>query len=312
MTPSAQERLDRRIELGTWPSPVIDAGALRDGLFIKNDGQCHPVYSGNKVRKLEYLLAESGPRIVTFGAAGSHHVLATAVHGQAHGHEVTAVLFARPWSPHAQEVLQAATGCADLRFFNDRAEAEREFERLGHDRTSIPAGGSTATGTLGYVRAAIELAAQVEAGLLPSPRRLFVPVGTAGTLAGLAVGVALAGLETTIVGIRVVPHEWLPPDDVTDLCRKTAQLVDADIGNWVLDDGWLGDGYGETTAAAEAAVTAAAGIGLNLETCYTGKALAAALAAGEMTDLYWQTHNQASLQPLVQEAPPLDPASWGW
>ena len=80
-----------RISIGSWPSPVFDGGDLASGLWVKDDGSCHPVYGGNKVRKLEFLLHGAGQKVVTFGAVGSHHVLATAVHGSALGKEVHAV-----------------------------------------------------------------------------------------------------------------------------------------------------------------------------------------------------------------------------
>ncbi|MBG79634.1 MAG: 1-aminocyclopropane-1-carboxylate deaminase [Phycisphaerae bacterium] len=301
-----------RLELGQWPSPIMDASAVRDGLWIKNDGVCHPVYAGNKVRKLEFILPQSEQKIVTFGAAGSHHVLATAVHGQAHGYDVAAVLFPRPWSVHSQDVLHAATGLADLRFDEDRDRAARLYDELSRSRTPVPAGGSTPHGALGYVEAALELSRQIEAGLLPAPRRIYVPVGTAGTLAGLAVGLSIAGLASVVVGVRVVPEEWLTLKEVDALCRATADLLGAEVGEWSLDDGQLGDGYGYSTKAATESMERCSSLGLKLEDCYTAKALAAAIAAGGGPDLYWQTGNQASLAPLIAKAPPWQPSAWKW
>ena len=51
----------RRVELGSWPSPVRDLSALKKNLWLKDDGPCHPLYGGNKVRKLE-LLATKHPK----------------------------------------------------------------------------------------------------------------------------------------------------------------------------------------------------------------------------------------------------------
>ena len=306
------DQIASRLELGQWPSPIMDASSIRDGLWIKNDGVCHSVYAGNKVRKLEFILPRCDQRIVTFGAAGSHHVLATAVHGQAHGYDVSAVLFPRPWSVHSQEVLHAATGLADLRFDQDRNRAVQLFEQLAEDRTAVPAGGSTPHGALGYVEAALELSRQVQSGLMPAPRRIFVPVGTAGTLAGLAVGLWIAGLQTVVVGVRVVPEEWLTEDEVKSLCEATAQLLGADVGAWSLDETQLGDGYGYSTDAAVECIERSRGLGLNLEDCYTAKALAAAIGAKGGPDLYWQTGNQSSLAPLMAKAPPWQPSRWKW
>ena len=65
------EQIASRLELGQWPSPIMEASSLRDGLWIKNDGACHAVYGGNKVRKLEFILPRSDQRIVTFNTSSS-------------------------------------------------------------------------------------------------------------------------------------------------------------------------------------------------------------------------------------------------
>ena len=68
--------------------------------------------------------------------------------------------------------------------------------RLTRAAQYIPLGGSTPLGTLGHVNAALELADQVERGELPLPGRVVVPLGSGGTAAGLALGFAIAGLDT--------------------------------------------------------------------------------------------------------------------
>ena len=77
----------------------------------------------------------------------------------------------------------------------------------------IPLGGSTALGTLGHVNAALELADQVEAGELPLPGRVVVPLGSGGTAAGLALGFAMAGLDTRCSG-RASVHGSAQTDGV--------------------------------------------------------------------------------------------------
>ena len=303
--------LEHHVALGGWPSPVEFVPELRNELWVKNDGLCHPVYGGNKVRKLEYLLADAGERIVTFGAMGSHHALATAVHGTAHGHQVVVVNHPRHHTPHAESVLRATLKLAEVHRFSSHEEALIALHELGEGSTVIPAGGSTPVGALGFVRAGLELGDQVAAGLLPAPRRIFVAAGSAGTLAGLAVGVKMAGLDTRVVGVRVVPHEWMSREFIQSLCDQTAELLGVSSGPWSLEDQWLGDGYAATTPEADDALASALPCGLDLETCYTAKALAAALAAdGEGPDLYWQTHNQSPLDGLLDSAPTIDPSEW--
>ena len=79
------------IQLGSWPTPVTRMPGLEQGcaIYIKNDGSCAPLYGGNKVRKLEFLLAEAIRRgcreVLTFGVAGSNHALATALYAEQQG-----------------------------------------------------------------------------------------------------------------------------------------------------------------------------------------------------------------------------------
>lgn len=284
--------LDAFVPLGRFPTPV-HATSLRPGLWWKDDGACSALYGGNKVRKLEYLLWRARPRLVTFGVVGSHHVLATALHGRELGHEVEAVVLGRPWSAHAEEVHRATLPVARLWFEPDFERAKARFAELSAGATSIPAGGSDRTGALGWVRAGFELAGQVRAGELPEPARIFVPYGTAATAAGLQEGLRRAGLRSRVIGVRVVP------------VSVTADHRAGELGDPVeIDDQQLGEGYGVATDAALAAARLVPG----LETTYTAKALAAALAAEGGPDLFWNTVSTVPLPP----AAPFDPAAWGW
>lgn len=306
--------LDRRLEICTLPSPVRSAEAMRSNLWIKDEGAVHPEYGGNKVRKLEFLLHGAGERVVTMGAAGSHHVLATAVHASRLGHRVEAMAFPRPSTPHARDVLRAATARATLHVADDYEASMARFEALCEGATWFPAGGSSALGTLGWVRAGLELAEQVARGDLPAPRRVFCPLGTAGTVIGAAIGMRLGGLRSRIVAVRVVPAEWLTIEKVMSLGDEVLAMLgmpgfsssDLDIA---FDDDRLGGGYGVPTPEGRDAVDRGVAAGLDLEPTYTGKTLAAVLhaAANEGPDLYWQTHSTVPLGPLLAEAPPLAP-----
>ncbi len=304
--------LEKFVAIGSGPSPVRDLSALRQDLWMKDDGSIHPAYGGNKVRKLEHLLAGSEKEIVTFGAMGSHHALATAVHATSLGHRVSVVTHPRAYSPHAEQVLLATMSMASMHPCDSHISAHELLGNLGENRTVIPAGGSSPIGALGFVRAAIELGEQVRRGELPAPRRIYVAAGTAGTLAGLAVGLPMAGLDATVVGVRVVPEAWLTLTDVELLCSQTADLLGVTVGPWQLDDRWLGAGYSLETASGLGAVQKAAELKLTLETCYTGKAMAAAMHADGGPDLFWQTHNQIPIGPLVPLAATLDDAIWHW
>ena len=87
---------------------------------MKHDDQTSVLYGGNKVRKLEYLIvaarAREARRIVTFGAAGSHHVLATTVHASSAGFRTAAVLTPQPRTDHAVRNLRAGLALGSKRF----------------------------------------------------------------------------------------------------------------------------------------------------------------------------------------------------
>lgn len=267
-----------RVRLGLWPTPVRSLEALSPGLWCKDEGACSPVYGGNKVRKLEFLLACPEERLVTVGAHGSHHVLATALFATRLGKTLTALILPRPPSVHADRVQAASDRIADCIRLPDPAGVGALVEAaVGRGARYIPAGGSNAVGARGWELAGRELAEQVRAGELPAPRRIFIPLGTAATAAGLATGLRLAGLDAEVVGVRVVPTFVTSADRVHELG-----------GPVTVDDRWLGEGYGHPTPEAEAAVRRAATLGLALETTYSAKALAAALAdAGPR--LWWNT-----------------------
>jgi D-cysteine desulfhydrase len=168
----------------------------------------------------------------------------------------------------------------------------------------VPAGGSNPTGALGYVDVALEIAEQVEAGTLPEPATVAVPVGSGGTAAGLALGLRLAGLRSRVLGVVVNDLLRLDPGVVARLAGRTgAVLTHAGLGGVPAIDAadldlprdWLGGGYGVPTAAGVAEVARASEVGLSVEPVYSGKALAAIRAlddAGELPGpvLWLSTH----------------------
>jgi D-cysteine desulfhydrase len=141
---------------------------------------------------------------------------------------------------------------------------------------------------LGYVEAALEIAAQVEDGSLPEPAHAVVAVGTGGTAAGLALGFQLAGLRTRVLGVVVNDQLRLDPPVLARLARRSAKLLarrgaslpplrlEPDMLDLTRDQ--IGAGYGHRTEAATRAAALAAEDGLALDPVYTAKAMAGLLA----------------------------------
>ncbi len=327
-----------RVVLGAWPTPLAAAPALATatgvaGLLVKDDGACATPCGGNKVRKLEYLLGDARARgcdaVLTFGAAGSNHVLATAVHARTLGLHCHAVLTAQPPTPwvrgtlgwHARlgTSLHPADGLADSQAIAARLLANHPAGTAA--LAVIPWGGSAPLGTLGFVAAGLELAAQC-ATLGAPPQAVYLPAGTLGTAVGLTLGLALAGLPTRVVGAVVVPPAVANPgalralaDGTVALLRSLDPAIDLPanpLARLSLRTEFLGDGYAVPTPAARAAVAAAAACGLGLETTYGGKALAALMADAPALDpaagpvVFWVTGNT---QPLPAGVGAVEPAS---
>ena len=225
------------------------------------------------MRKLEYLLGEAfsheADTLVTGGAAGSHHALATAIFGAEQGLEVHVVSMPQRYSAHVEEQLRAVLAAgAEVHPVRSpalllpalRAVAARQRMR-GRHPYSIPPGGSNVAGTLGYVEAGLELARQMEAGVLPEPDALVVPLGSGGTAAGLAVGLAAAGITARVIGVRVVPRALVTHARLGALIGRTVHHLRTlderfpDVASVArshldIDHAEYGSGYGEPTATA--------------------------------------------------------------
>ena len=300
--------------LGDWPTPVerLDPGDTPGAgeLWVKRDDRSSSLYGGNKIRKLEYLLGEAvsldAGRVITTGAFGSHHCLATAVHARRLGIPATLVLFPQPMTEHAREVAGLSEAHADeIRRCGSFAtqpfvEAAVKWRHRRERPYVIPGGGSNSLGTLGYVAGAIELAEQVERGEAPRPTDITVAAGTLGTVAGLAIGAALTGVADSVTGVRIVPATVANTWRLSALIEGATRIL-ADAGIRVpdprlivrmvrLEGGYIGGGYGVPTRAGERAVHRVRNA-LDLDPTYTAKAVAAFLEH-EATDgvrLYWHT-----------------------
>ncbi|MGN9779192.1 1-aminocyclopropane-1-carboxylate deaminase/D-cysteine desulfhydrase [Micromonospora sp. H33] len=301
------------LRLGDGPTPV--RRLTGDGaVWVKDDSGYGAGYGGNKVRKLEWSLPEllrRGRRtVVTAGGTGSHHAVAVARYGAAAGLRVAVVTVPQPYDAHvaAQAAAVRAAG-ARVRPVGGVPGAYLAAAGLlagalltGRRPALLPIGGSSPHGCLGYVEAALELAEQVDAGVLPAPRRIVVAVGSGGTAAGLALGLALAGLRSEVIGVCVNDRTPAGERQVRRQAAASARLLRrrgapltprVPLAPLVVRRDWLGPGYGVPTAqATDAAAWLAERTALVAEPVYTAKAVAALrdiAASGPGPVLYWHT-----------------------
>jgi len=313
------------ISLGAFPTPIQQLQRLGNGnLWIKRDDLSSPIYGGNKIRKLEFILGTAKRRntrqVITFGGIGTNHGLATAIFCNRLNIPCKLLLFWQPVTEHVQQNLLL------FNKYNTRLAYKKTLwrtvigyywlERIKHPGAYfIFAGGSNVAGTIGYVDAAFELKAQVNRGEMPEPSVIICALGSGGTLSGLSLGVRLAGLNTKVIGVRVSeshlgPFQACTPGTVKKLMtdtykllrRKIQQLPNIEITPPQILQDYIGDGYGfPTPEGNQARHIAKENEALLLDPTYTAKTFAAVLdycrGPGKNSGplLYWNTYNSMDL-----------------
>jgi len=322
--PELEERIPR-ISLGKFPTPVRQLHQLGfENLWIKRDDMSSSVYGGNKIRKLEFILGQAmkkdAAHIITFGGIGTNHGLATAVFCKKLGIKCTLLLFWQPVTPGVkQNLLLLNKFKADPIYKKTLWNTVVSYyllKRLRHPGAYfVYAGGSNPEGTIGYVNAAFELKEQIHRGEMPEPEVIICPLGSGGTLAGLALGLQLAGLQTKLTGVRVSkshlgPFQACTQHTVAKLMQQTYRLLkkrcqslpEINITRPEILHDYFGDGYGvPTKAAGNVSRLLKDREGIRLDTTYTSKAFAAVYdycqsqgkTAGPI--LYWHTYNSVDL-----------------
>lgn len=271
------------------PSPVVPCHLASGGgqLFVKQDGLVHPDYGGNKTRKAKLLLEDAvrrgARRILTVGAAGSHHVLALARFAPACGLEVVAVLTPQPYTAHAESNLRAALSFGlDARPSSTALAAVASLAWIYRRRDYVLApGGSTPLGASAYALALDELVAQIDAGELPDPEWIVVPLGSGGTAAGLLAGATRRKLRARILAVSTLRNRFAAiwTRALAARCLKLlGEPGGLQLDRLVIDDSQIGAGYGAPSVAGARAAAEAARFGIELEPTYTQKAFASALS----------------------------------
>lgn len=311
-----------RVTLAPHPTPIDTLTRLRaalgsscPALHMKRDDLISFGMGGNKVRKLQTVLAEAmaagADTLITCGGLQSNHCRATAAAGAALGLRVVLVVNGAPQErPTGNALLDQLFG-ADVRYAavrQDRAPmmeaVAAELVAAGRRPFVIPLGASTPIGAAGLAQGIEEL---LVSGLRPDV--IVHASSSGGTQAGLIAGCALFGLKARVVGISADEPSSSLQAIVTHLLEAMAERLGgsrAAIGadrEVVVDDRCVGDGYGIPTAESTEALTMVArSEGIVLDPVYTAKAMAGLIrhvregrfSAGE-TVLFWHTGGQAGL-----------------
>lgn len=209
-----KNKLSHLLSLASLPTPLqkLDAGTKEPEIWIKRDDLTEFVGSGNKIRKLEYLLydaKEKGAKIVcTCGGIQSNHCRATAFAARKLG--MKPVLFLRGSKPEKPEgnllldhLLESEIHWITAEQYKDRENimnAMKNTQENPDDFYVIPEGGSNAIGSLGYIKCVEELSKQTDLNEFDA---IFCPIGSGGTYAGLIAGLTYYNINCDLIGINV-------------------------------------------------------------------------------------------------------------
>jgi D-cysteine desulfhydrase len=289
-----------RLHLAHTPTPLDPlprfSKKLGIDLYVKRDDLTGAEFTGNKVRKLEFVfadaLAKGADTVLTCGAAQSNHCRATAVGAARLGLRCRLLLRtpdpSSPPLPEGNLFLDRLVGAETVWITPDEYRRRDEIfkrealalENLGRHPYVVPEGASNSLGTWGYIRAVEELTHDLAhlPGGKDRPTTIVHATGSGGTTAGLILGVRLFGLNARVVGFNVC-------DDRETFIRVIGGICESAIATYQMNlsfardrdieivDGYVGKGYSlsrpeELALLSEVARTE----GIILEPVYTGKA----------------------------------------
>ena len=257
-----------RIHLAHLPTPLerldrLSAALGGPEIWIKRDDCTGLSTGGNKTRKLEFLMAEAvaqgADMVMTQGATQSNHARQTAAFAAKLGLDCHILLEDRTGSndPNYNESgnvflddLHGATREKRGPGLDMNAEMEavaETFRAKGRKVYTIPGGGSNPTGALGYVNCAYELVGQLNDRSLPVDH-IVTATGSAGTQAGLIVGLKAIHANIPLLGFGVRAPKEKQEENVYNLAVKTAEKIGAagcvSREDVVADTNYVGEGYG--------------------------------------------------------------------
>ncbi len=295
-----------------------------DSLWVKRDDITTQIYGGNKPRKLEFILADAErkgcKKVMTVGGFGSNFCVANAVFCKEMGLKAIAAIGNQPMADYVKKNLLLNLYYEnELLFVKKRSRVKwvKLYKQLFDEKTyfMLVPGGSVPLGTLGFVNAALELDYQIKNETIPEPDHIFIPSGSAGSVAGLALGLKLSNLKSKVHAVQV--STFADYNDILQLAIDTWKLMkkydtsipEVTIDNIVMETEYFGKGYAEPTKEGREAIKIyKESEDILLETTYSGKAFAAFLGfinenkdtLKEKTVLFWNTYSSIDVTDRIQ------------
>jgi 1-aminocyclopropane-1-carboxylate deaminase/D-cysteine desulfhydrase-like pyridoxal-dependent ACC family enzyme len=322
------------VSLGLLPTPLEKADQLGSALgldrfYMKRDDLSGAIYGGNKVRMLEFLLGDAlrakAREVITVGYAGSNHALALAIYADRLGLKCSSYLLPQANAHYVRRNLRASYrhharlhACGNYLSLAGGVLGGliRSTVQNGAFPSFIGPGGSSPLGIAGYINAGFELKEQIDAGLLPEPDRIYVPLGSMGTTIGLMLGLKVAGVRSRIIAVRVLEEIFASPWQMRRRYHDTSAFLhkldpsfpklDSRLEDLEIRNEFLGDGYAKFSSKdVQAAELMREKCGIIMSGTYSSKAFAAVIDdAGkgilkDKTILFWNTYNSRDLSSLT-------------
>ncbi|KPJ73899.1 hypothetical protein AMJ52_02730 [candidate division TA06 bacterium DG_78] len=274
----------------TTTTPIEELRGLKTPvrIFLKRDDLNGLLISGNKARKLEYLIADMKRKkcdtIITCGPVQSNHCRTTAVFAQQCGFECHLLLRVRkkPCKIYTGNLLLDILLGAKITYITPEqyqrrlavmAQYARILRKKGRKPYSIPEGGSNEIGSLGYLDCMREMADFIKRQRIDA---VYCAVGSGGTYAGLLLGKKLCRLAVHLHGIIICDTVEYFEEKISKICTDAIHTFNFPINvarkDIHLVDGYVGDGYGIPYPEALKTIKCVAKLGIILEPVYTGKA----------------------------------------
>jgi D-cysteine desulfhydrase family pyridoxal phosphate-dependent enzyme len=295
-----------KVQLGFFPTPLQKLENLSKkynaSLYMKRDDLSGPEFGGNKIRKLEFLLADAinkkAEYVFTYGAHQSNHCRETVAACRKLGLKPVIYLLYlgssdKPSEYRGNLFLDKIMG-AEIKYvaptpgmsayeaveesYKISARHIFQLEESGHRCYDIPVGGFNPTGCLGFALGFVELAKQLQE---KSIRLDYIvsATGSGGTLAGLLVGKAILNSDINIISVSVDEEKEGKLKKITDMANEVLKILKIDKSinedEAIMDTGYIGEGYEKPSEASTSAIRELAiEEGIILDPVYTGKAFA--------------------------------------
>ena len=276
-----------RITLAQKPTPIdiLNNFPHPSTIYVKRDDLTGLITSGNKVRKLEYALADAGQQkadtIITCGGTQSNHCRTTAACCRMLGLSPYLVLRGEPVKPLDGNLLIDYLLGSEIRYITHKEYEKvdelmesiaRDLREKGRKPYVIPEGASNEIGLMGYAECMAEMKSFIEENKIEA---VYAPVGSGGTYAGLLLGKLLYNIKADLLGVIICDTIEYFMDKVSKISRKAIDRYNLKItlkqSDIKLIDGYIGKGYAIPYEAEIKTIEKVARWGVILDVVYGGK-----------------------------------------